>query len=224
MPQFSTQKKILGLFILGVLAFLVLSALNSPDWIRVKYVLDGDTIILEDGRHIRYIGINAPELMHDNRPAEPFGNKALALNRKLVEGKKIRLETDKSLKDHYGRSLAYVYLKDGAFVNREMIARGMAHCLYHSPNTSHFPDLLAAQQQAMQAGQGVWADWRYKKLTLSGNIRTKRFHLPQCPSLAKIHTKNRVLFPSLWDAFFQGYSPCKRCLDTWWTAPSSPRS
>ncbi|MDX2498082.1 MAG: thermonuclease family protein, partial [Desulfobacterales bacterium] len=64
-------------------------------WISVKWVSDGDTIVLGDGRHVRYIGINAPEIAHDNQKAEAFGYTAKKYNQSLVRSKKVRLEVDK---------------------------------------------------------------------------------------------------------------------------------
>ncbi len=82
-------------------------ALTAPgaadELIRVTRVYDGDTILLEDGRTVRYLGINAPEFQ------EPFYLKAKRFNESLVLGREIRLEFDQERTDGYGRVLAYVY-------------------------------------------------------------------------------------------------------------------
>jgi hypothetical protein len=62
---------------------------------QVGWVIDGDTIVLADGRKVRYIGINAPEIEHDDQKAEPFGNEAKSFNQGLVYRKNIRLEFDR---------------------------------------------------------------------------------------------------------------------------------
>lgn len=217
MKTFSTPiliKRILALSA-AVLCLWGLLALDGRESVPVERVLDGDTIILADGRHVRYIGINAPEIAHDDYPAEPLGDQALACNRSLVLGKKVQLETDLDRKDRYNRLLAYVYLKDGVFVNREIIRQGMAYCLYRSPNDRHFSALLKAQRQAMHEQKGLWAGLQPTNQPYSGNARSRRFHLPQCKSAAKTNPKNRRDFDSMWSAFYEGYAPCKRCLKDW---------
>jgi hypothetical protein len=67
--------------IIWICYFLVSGNANADPWYKVRWVDDGDSIVLQDGRHVRYIGINAPEIQHDDRPAEPFGYKAKSLFR-----------------------------------------------------------------------------------------------------------------------------------------------
>lgn len=64
-------------------------------WYLVRWVDDGDSIVLQDGRHVRYIGINAPEIQHADQNAEHFGNEAKSINKKLVFQKNVRLEYDR---------------------------------------------------------------------------------------------------------------------------------
>jgi len=86
--------------------------------VRVRWVDDGDTIVLIDDRRVRYIGINAPEIEHGDQPADPFGYEARELNRRLVFRKKVRLEYENQKTDRHGRVLAYVFLSRGTFVNQ----------------------------------------------------------------------------------------------------------
>lgn len=69
---------------------------SPPETFRVVFVPDGDGLRLEDGRRVRYIGIDAPELHTCQGSAEPFADKAAAYNRRLVLGKRVRLERDVS--------------------------------------------------------------------------------------------------------------------------------
>jgi micrococcal nuclease len=85
----------------------------AEEWFYVRWVNDGDTIVLKDGRRVRYIGINSPEVSHDGRKTDPYADSAKNYNKRLVFAKQVRLEFDKEKKDHYGRLLAYVYLKGG---------------------------------------------------------------------------------------------------------------
>ena len=89
--------------------------------VQVVRVIDGDTIqvccIFGDREKVRYIGSNTPEIHHPMKGIEPFGKEASEANRKLVDGKTVRLEFDVQQVDRYKRLLAYAYLEDGTFVN-----------------------------------------------------------------------------------------------------------
>jgi len=80
---------------------------------KVIKVVDGDTIKLEDGRAVRYIGIDTPETVHPSKPVQCYGKEASDKNRELVEGKEIELEKDVSEVDKYGRLLRYIWIGGG---------------------------------------------------------------------------------------------------------------
>ncbi|MDD4879863.1 MAG: thermonuclease family protein, partial [Candidatus Omnitrophica bacterium] len=82
--------------------------------LRVARVIDGDTVVLEDGRHVRYIGMDTPER------GKPYYGEAKKENERLVKGKTVKLEYDVGKADKYGRTLAYVYV-DNIFVNAELV-------------------------------------------------------------------------------------------------------
>lgn len=188
------------------------AAAEADKWYNVKWVDDGDTIVLMDGRHVRYIGINSPEIEHKDQKAEPYGYEAKKFNKTLVLSKRVRLEFDTQKYDRYGRLLAYVFLNDGTFVNAKMIEEGCAHCLYIKPNTKYHERMLQSQREAMSAKKGIWKDWEEKDdVKYVGNRRSRRFHLETCPYGTKIGKRNRISFSSRWDAFREGFSSCKRC-------------
>src|SRR3989338_7374568 len=81
---------------------------------RVKFVVDGDTIELENGQRVRYIGIDTPELHHPLKPVQCFGKEAKDENEKLVLGKEIILKKDVSETDRYGRLLRYIFVPTDA--------------------------------------------------------------------------------------------------------------
>jgi len=186
---------------------------GAGQWIKVRWVDDGDSIVLVDGRKVRYIGINAPEIDHPkyDQKAEPFGYEASQFNKSLVFRKQIRLEFDREKFDQYGRLLAYVFLSNGTFVNLELIRSGFAFYLPRKPNDRYDRQLLKAQREAMIASKGMWRHWQEPGEGYIGNRRSKRFHLKQCPFGQKISRKNRVYFSKRWDAFWAGYAPAKRC-------------
>ena len=192
---------------------LVCVSLASSDaFISVRRAYDGDTIELENGMHIRYIGINAPEIAHQNKPGEPFGPEALAFNEKIVLSKPVRILEDQEATDQYNRRLAYVFLQDGTFVNQEIVRNGLAHVLYKYPNITYDDALLKSQQEAMKAGKGIWANWKEKKSDYIGNKKSRRFHLKTCALGQRTSTQNRIQFVRKWDAFWEGYAPCKKCM------------
>ncbi len=185
-------------------------------WVMAEWVADGDTIILHDGRHVRYIGIDTPEVAHKDRPAEPMGLEAQTINRRLVDGWKLRLDFDREKKDRYGRTLAYVYRSDGLLVNAEMVKQGYAHVLYRFPNISKHKILLSAQRVAMAHGRGIWqhVDKDAKpRHAYPANRRSKRFHAHDCPMGKSISEKNRVWLENQWAGFWSGYAPAKECID-----------
>ena len=186
---------------------------SESEWARVKWINDGDTIILSDSRRVRYIGINTPEIAHPEKgkAGEPYANQALQHNKRLVYRKQVRLEFDREKHDHYGRLLAYVFLPDDTFVNAELLRVGLGYALPKKPNERHWKILLKAQREAMTAGKGIWKRWRKSGEKVVGNRRSKRFHELGCPSADQIHPKNRVAFRSAWDAYWAGYAPAKTC-------------
>jgi micrococcal nuclease len=196
-----------------VLAVLLpMSIAAAAELTTVRRVNDGDTVELIDGRSVRYIGVNAPEIDHKRKAAAPFALEARAFNASLVEGKVVRLELDLERQDGYGRTLAYVFLPDGSLVNERLLETGLAYCLYTMPNTRYEQRLLAAQRRAMREGRGMWRNWHEKEARYAGNSNTRRFHRQGCPEARRVSARNRVTFTSRWAAFLAGYAPSRECL------------
>jgi len=66
-----------------------LNNLNNLEKVVVKRVIDGDTIVLDDDRRVRYIGINTPETVHPNKDVECYGKESFDKNKELLEGKTV---------------------------------------------------------------------------------------------------------------------------------------
>jgi len=155
-----------GLGLLLALAVLFAGAgrmqkapLQEGDWAFVRWVVDGDTVVLSDGTNVRYIGINTPEIRHGDKGVDqPYGREATAFNRNLVHRKRVRLEFDAERTDRYGRLLAYLYLEDGTFVNRELICRGYARLMTIPPNVRHADELRRCQREAREGKRGLWGE------------------------------------------------------------------
>lgn len=131
---------------------------DDTDFVKVKRVVDGDTIELENGEKVRYIGINTPESVKVNSPVECFGKEASKKNEELVEGKSVRLERDVSDKDRYGRLLRFVYLEDGTFVNDVLVREGYARVSTFPPDVAKAEQFKMAEREARENKRGLWAD------------------------------------------------------------------
>ncbi len=177
----------------------------------VRYVIDGDTIILANGEKVRYLGINAPEIAHDNQPAQPFGIAAKKFNKALVFHRWVIIDTKGEGRDQYGRLLGFIYLTDGTFVNLLLVKKGLAYCdlMRDIPCRKEF---INAQRVAMRQKLGIWSlPIKDRAPYYIGNKRSMRFHLPWCPMGRQTSKKNRIIFKKAWDAYWNGYFPCKYC-------------
>jgi micrococcal nuclease len=116
----------------------------------VARVIDGDTVELADGRHVRYLGIDTPEV------GDYYADEATARNRNLVEGKTIELQRGSRDQDEYGRLLRYVYV-DGTFVNAELVAEGYATAYIFDPDDRYSQVLVQLEQYARMRELGLWA-------------------------------------------------------------------
>ncbi|MDH6180306.1 micrococcal nuclease [Microbacteriaceae bacterium SG_E_30_P1] len=120
----------------------------------VEYVHDGDTLFLTDGRKVRLLGINTPEI-GDN--AECWGDHATSEARELLpEGSAVWVQQDIEPLDQYGRSLLFVFTEDGTNVNVELVRRGAAQIEQYEPNWLHSDELHAAEEAASAELVGLW--------------------------------------------------------------------
>lgn len=135
--------------------------INSPtpftakQLVKVTRVIDGDTIEIDGGQKIRYIGINTPETVDPQSPVQCFGSEATSKNRELVEGRAILIEKDVSETDKYGRLLRYVYIGD-IFVNEYLVRQGFAYASTFPPDVKYQEQLRQAEQEARQNQRGLW--------------------------------------------------------------------
>ncbi|PIP19919.1 MAG: thermonuclease [Candidatus Omnitrophica bacterium CG08_land_8_20_14_0_20_41_16] len=139
--------------------------------ILVKRAVDGDTLLLENGERVRLIGIDTPE-MHEsnklNRDAQrsgqdvetikQLGRRSYEFTKKIVEGKRVRLEFDVERFDRYKRILAYVYLLDGTFLNAEIVQQGYASLMTYPPNVKYADLFLKLYREARENKRGLWKD------------------------------------------------------------------
>jgi len=122
---------------------------------RVTRVLDGDTIVLDNGETVRLIGVDAPETHHPEIPVQRFGQESTEFLRRFAEGFECTLEYEPSnIRDQYGRLLAYVFVGD-RLANAEIIRRGYAY------GYSRFPfrreaEFIALERESREHQYGLW--------------------------------------------------------------------
>jgi micrococcal nuclease len=177
----------------------------------VSEVVDGDTLVIEDGIRIRLLGIDAPE------SGECFGEEAKKELMRLVMGKEIVLEKDQTATDTYDRLLRYVVLHnenpevDDVFVNRELVRGGYAESVYVKPNRRYLSQLQGAEGEAKEEGSGLWgaceksekavnleveqdSDPYSDECDIKGNISktyTKDYFVPGCPNYKRVKVDPR---------------------------------
>lgn len=121
----------------------------TPIKARVHRVIDGDTIVLRDGRVVRYLGVNAPERFED------LYEVATGANKELVLGKEIKVIFDpRHPYDGGGRLLGYVFV-DAILVNAELLRRGYAHLFCLEP-IEYYRFFYQCQEEARQTRRGIW--------------------------------------------------------------------
>lgn len=134
----------------------------SNDLYSVISVTDGDTIKVDiNGKTetIRLIGIDTPETVDPRKPVQCFGVEASNKAKELLNGKKVKLEADSTQgeRDKYDRLLRYVFMEDGTFYNKYMIAEGFAHeYTYDSNPYKYQAEFKEAEKQAREQNKGFW--------------------------------------------------------------------
>lgn len=134
----------------------------DPMLVRVAYITDGDTVYVhpEDGsagRKVRLIGIDTPEIEHDD-PAECFGEEAMGYTSEALLERLVWLTFDSDCIDPYDRTLAYVFRDQGeaGFFNRVLARQGYATALAIDPNTTFEAEIDADVREAQREGAGMW--------------------------------------------------------------------
>ena len=133
-----------------------LSVVGKSRWVEVGSIIDGDTFRSRSGEKIRLLGINTPEIAHDNQPSQPFGPQAKRQLSQLISGKTVRLQLDRERKDRFGRTLAQIYLRDGSWINELLVKDGLAYTYTFAPNFRWTKALLKAETEARRAMRGIW--------------------------------------------------------------------
>ncbi len=115
----------------------------------VDEVVDGDTVVLQNGESVRLLGINTPE------DDEPYADAATTQLEELVQGENVTLEQGRENRDRYDRLLRHIHY-NGTHVNRALVAQGVATVYYPSGQDRYLDDLLDAEESARVEERILW--------------------------------------------------------------------
>lgn len=178
-------------------------------------VVDGDTIYLDNGKKIRFVGVNTPERGVEGYIASKNFVQKLCLNKKVG----IDID-DRKHNDKYGRTLAVVIV-DGKNVNEMLLKEGLAEIMYMPPSefypynwagsNTHVADTHSSSSSSSTSHSSDSSSSSSGSGSYVANANTGKFHVASCSSVSKMSEKNKVYFSSRDSAVNQGYVPCKRC-------------
>ena len=134
---------------------------DQDGFVSVTKIIDGDTFWIDNGtvkgEKIRLIGVDTPETRRTgSKEIGYFGKEAKQFVTRLLTDKRVKLVFDVDKYDRYRRTLAYVYLEDGTFLNAELLKQGYAMVMTVPPNVRFAETFLQLQQQAREANRGLW--------------------------------------------------------------------
>lgn len=159
---------VIAFFVLAMLRVLVFrpETATSPvarQTVTVRYVIDGDTFDLTDGRRIRLLGIDAPEAGFHGHIEEQYAAESTTWLRNRIEGRRVQLRMGDEEKDRYDRTLAWIFDAQGILINCEMLAEGQAKLLpdYGLPLDLE-PSLREAESEARLLKRGMWGNLSHK--------------------------------------------------------------
>ncbi len=136
--------------------FSTLTPYTSFAELVVEEVIDGDTIRLNNGQVVRYVGINAPELHRVDKITRELGRAAKSYNEQLVLGRAVTV-LPVGPPDKYGRTVAYVIVP-GAFVNAVLVQRGFAAVASTPKNHRHKALFVRLEEEAKRHRRGLWGE------------------------------------------------------------------
>ena len=121
------------------------SSLEPGGEAKAVEIVDGDTLVLEDGRQVRLVGIQAPKLPLGRPDFEPWPLAEVARDEltELALGRDLELQYGGRRLDRYGRLLAHLYDRNGLWIQGELLARGMARVYSFADNRALVSEMLA---------------------------------------------------------------------------------
>lgn len=196
-------------------------SLQADTTYRVLRVIDGDTLVLENGLHVRYAGINTPEKGRFVSEPAPFSEAATLRNRELVGGSAVRLRVAETPVDAYGRIVAHVAVPhpDGTETDVEaiLLKEGLGRVMALGLARDEYSRLKACQEEARVSRRGIWGA---RERVLGKDVDAalfcaasggQVFHRVDCPQAKRIAPANRVAFRTAEEGRASGRQACRQC-------------
>lgn len=139
----------------------------------VSQVYDGDTVKLKNGKKIRLIGVNTPEMNYKTGEPEPFAKQAKEYLKKQVLRKEIGLRYGSEKKDRHGRYLAHIFLNDELNLQQALLTKGFAVNIGFPPNLWQQECYADAEKSAQQSLKGIWKNHK-KNIVLASRIKSSQ--------------------------------------------------
>lgn len=146
-------------------------ALDPGATASVAEIVDGDTLILDDDREVRLVGVQAPKLPLGRPDFEPWplADEAKAGLAQLALGRAVTLAYAGRRADRHGRVLAHLFRADGLWLQGELVSRGLARVYSFADNRLLIERLLAIERRARAARRGIW-DHPYYRIRTPGEL------------------------------------------------------
>lgn len=212
--SFKIKKTLVFLIPLLLLFFASAGHPSEKQSMMVREALTGDSLRLQGGQILRYIGLQSPPLQSSVVLIREYGNNALLFNQSLVNGKKVWVEWGSQIRDDQNRLLGYVFLGDGTSINKAILKAGHGKMVLTPPNTKYSGEFRRAELEARRERRGLWEKEPqnpYLKKEYLGEKNTKIYYFPNSPELERIPQANLVTFRSRVEAKAAGYRACFTC-------------
>ncbi|MCW8916650.1 MAG: thermonuclease family protein [Magnetovibrio sp.] len=191
--------KLATVLVVGLPGLALAAGLDSlPDGGQAKVVevIDGDTVVLDDDRQVRFVGIQAPKLPlgRKNFPIWPLAPEAKSALEQMMLGQQVKLHLAPAPKDRHRRVLAHLTrTQDGLWLQGEMLKRGLARVYTFPDNRILADEMLALERQARSDGLGIWA-LPYYAIRTPENVRHDHgtFQLVEGRVFHSAHVKQRI--------------------------------
>ncbi len=138
-----------------------IAGLAGSEIARITEIVDGDTVVLADGRQVRLVGIQAPKLPLGRTGFEawPLAKEAKAALSTLSLGREVRLAYGGRRGDRHGRALAHLIDESSrGWVQGALLEEGMARVYSFQDNRALVPEMLVREAAARANRRGIWAD------------------------------------------------------------------